>query len=340
MNTNQRIKRPIVLSGVKPTGIPTLGNYLGALKNFAKLQNEMTEYDFYIFVADLHAITVPQDSKELKQNIKNVAALYLACGLEPERLVLFLQSEVHEHAELGYVMQSISYMGELERMTQFKDKVAKNQTQGVTSALFTYPALMAADILLYDAKYIPIGDDQKQHLELTRNLGTRFNNRFGETFTIPEALVTKCGSRIMDLQNPLKKMSKSEETDKGCIYLLEPINSIKKKIRSAITDSDACVKYDKENKPGISNLMTIYSAITNLSFEEIEQKYQGKGYGDFKGDLAEIVGEEISIVQEKYNRIINSKELDDLLDQGREQASFIARRKLAKVYKKLGMGRN
>ena len=339
MNEQQKIKRPIVLSGVKPTGIPTLGNYLGALKNFAKLQNEMTEYDFYIFVADMHAITVPQEPKELRANIKNVAALYLACGLEPDRLVLFLQSEVSEHLELGYVMQSISYMGELERMTQFKDKVAKNQTQGVTSALFTYPALMAADILLYDAKYIPIGDDQKQHLELTRNLGNRFNNRFGNTFVIPEALVTKCGSRIMDLQVPTKKMSKSEDGDRGCIYLLEPINSIKKKIKSAITDSEAIVKYDKENKPGISNLMTIYSAITNLSFEEIEKKYEGKGYGDFKGDLAEIVAEEISIVQEKYNRIINSKELDELLDKGREQAKYMARRKMNKVYRKLGLGR-
>lgn len=338
---NQNIKKQIVLSGVKPTGIPTLGNYLGALKNFAKLQNEMTEYDFYIFVADLHAITVPQEPKELRANIKNVAALYLACGLQPERLVLFLQSEVSEHLELGYVMQSLSYMGELERMTQFKDKVAKNQTQGVTSALFTYPALMAADILLYDAKYIPIGDDQKQHLELTRNLGNRFNNRFGDTFTIPEALVTKCGSRIMDLQNPTKKMSKSEgkDGDKGCIYLLEPINSIKKKIKSAITDSDSCVKYDKDNKPGISNLMTIYSAITNLSFNEIEQKYINKGYGDFKNDLANIVADEIGMVQEKYNQIINSKELDDLLDKGRKQAKQLARRKMNKVYHKIGLGR-
>ncbi|MDD3171118.1 MAG: tryptophan--tRNA ligase, partial [Bacilli bacterium] len=197
----------IVLSGIKPTGIPTLGNYLGALKNFVKLQKEMTDYEFFIFVADLHAITVPQEQKALRQNIKNVAALYLACGLEPERLVLFLQSEVDAHVKLGYVMQSICYMGELERMTQYKDKVAK-QVQGVTSALFTYPALMAADILLYDAKYVPVGDDQKQHLELTRDLGIRFNNRFGETFVIPELLMTKKGSRIMDLQDPTKKMDK------------------------------------------------------------------------------------------------------------------------------------
>lgn len=328
----------IVLSGVKPTGIPTLGNYLGALKNFVKLQNEMTDYQFLIFVADLHAITTPQEPKILKQNIRNVAALYLACGLQKERLTLFLQSEVKEHAELGYIMQSISYMGELERMTQYKDKMQK-QVNGVTSALFTYPALMAADILLYDAKYIPVGDDQKQHLELTRDLAIRFNNRYGNTFTVPEGLISQKGARIMDLQDPTKKMDKSADNDKGCIFLLEPINSIKKKIKSAVTDSEAIVKYDKDNKPGISNLMTIYSTITDLSFEEIEAKYQGLGYGDFKGDLAEIVAKEIEAIQINFNKIVNSKELDDLLDQGRAQAEILAKRKLAKVYKKIGLGR-
>lgn len=328
----------IVLSGVKPTGIPTLGNYLGALKNFAKLQNEMIDYEFFIFVADMHAITVPQDPKELKQNIRNVAALYLACGLNPDRLVLFLQSEVDAHIKLGYVMQSICYMGELERMTQYKDKVAK-LTTGITSALFTYPALMAADILLYDAKYVPVGEDQKQHLELTRDLGIRFNNRFGETFVIPDALVTKTGSRIMDLQNPSKKMDKSAGENKGCIYLLEPISSVKKKIKSAITDTDTHVKFDKENKPGISNLMTIYSCITNESYQEIEKKYEGKGYGDFKSDLAEIVAKEVGDVQERFNKIINSKELDEILDKGRERANYVANKKIAKIYKKLGLGR-
>lgn len=328
----------IVLSGVKPTGIPTLGNYLGALKNFVKLQNKMTDYQFLIFVADLHAITTPQEPKILKQNIRNVAALYLACGLQKERLTLFLQSEVKEHAELGYIMQSISYMGELERMTQYKDKMQK-QVNGVTSALFTYPALMAADILLYDAKYIPVGDDQKQHLELTRDLAIRFNNRYGNTFTVPEGLISQKGARIMDLQDPTKKMDKSADNDKGCIFLLEPINSIKKKIKSAVTDSEAIVKYDKDNKPGISNLMTIYSTITDLSIEEIEAKYQGLGYGNFKGDLAEIVAKEIEAIQINFNKIVNSKELDDLLDQGRAQAEILAKRKLAKVYKKIGLGR-
>ena len=329
----------IVLSGIKPTGVPTLGNYLGALKSFVKLQNEMTDYEFFMFVADLHAITVPQDTKELRANIKNVAALYLACGLDKERLTLFLQSEVNEHAELGYVMQSITYMGELERMTQYKDKVAK-QVTGVTSALFTYPALMAADILLYDAKYVPVGEDQKQHLELTRDLANRFNNRYGNTFQVPEALVTKQGARIMDLQDPTKKMSKSDDPQaKGCIYLLEPLNMIKKKIKSAVTDSETRVYYDKENKPGISNLMCIYSVITGLTYKEIEEKYEGKGYGDFKGDLAEIVASEIGKVQEKFNEIIKSKELDEILDQGRERAKLLARRKIQKVYHKIGLGR-
>lgn len=331
-------KMNLIVSGVKPTGIPTLGNYIGALRNFAKLQNEMTEYDFYMFVADMHAITTPQDPKTLHNNIKNVAALYLACGLSKDRLHLFLQSEVSAHLELGYVMQSLGYMGELERMTQFKDK-AKKQETGVSVSLFTYPALMAADILLYDAKYVPVGDDQKQHLELTRNLAIRFNNRFGETFTVPEPLTVKAGSRIMDLQDPSKKMEKSTNIEKGCIFLLEPINSIKKKIKSAVTDSDNSVHYDKKNKPGISNLMTIYSALTHNSFDEIEQKYKGKGYGDFKGDLSEIVAAEVQEIQSKYNAIRHSQELDDILDKGREQATRIANKKMKKVYKKMGIYR-
>ena len=328
----------IILSGVKPTGIPTLGNYLGAFKSFAKMQKEMSDYEIFMFVADMHAITVPQNPQELRKNIKNVAALYLACGLSPENLTLFLQSEISEHLELGYVMQSLCYMGELERMTQFKDKMAKQETS-ITSALFTYPALMAADILLYDAKYVPIGDDQKQHLELARDLAVRFNNRFGETFTVPEGIITKTGARIMDLQNPSKKMSKSVDGDKGCIYLLDPINVVKKKIKSAVTDNFAKVHYDVENQPGVSNLMTIYSAITEMSYDEIEAKYAGKGYGDFKADLAEIVGDEVSKIQEKYNYYINTKELDELLNKGRDKAKVFAQRKLKKIYHKLGLGR-
>jgi tryptophanyl-tRNA synthetase len=328
----------VVLSGVKPTGVPTLGNYLGALRNFVKLQKSMSDYEFFIFVADLHAITTPQDPKELKQNIKNVAAMYLACGLVPEKLTLFVQSEVHEHAEMGYIMQSIAYIGELERMTQYKDKMQK-QVTGVTSALLTYPALMAADILLYDAKYVPVGDDQKQHLELTRDLAIRFNNRFGETFVVPEGLISDKGARIMDLQDPSKKMDKSSTNDRGCVFLLDPLNIIKKKIRSAVTDSGSEVLYDQENKQGIANLMTIYSTITEMSYEDIEAKYRGLGYGDFKNDLAEIVAEEIGKIQTRYNELINSPGLQEILDAGQLRAQMIAKKKLAKVYKKLGLCR-
>ncbi|MBO7085903.1 MAG: tryptophan--tRNA ligase [Bacilli bacterium] len=329
----------VILSGIKPTGIPTLGNYLGALKNFVKLQNERTEDKFLFFIADLHAITVPQNPAELRANIKNLAALYLACGLNKDNLVLFIQSEVAEHAEMGYIMQSMAYMGEMERMTQFKEKSRKQET-GVTTALFTYPALMAADILLYNTDLVPVGEDQLQHLELTRDLAIRFNNRYSDTFKVPEGLVTKVGARIMDLQNPLKKMSKSEDPgDKGCIFLLDPIDLIKKKIKSAVTDSDSIVKYDKVNKPGISNLMTIYSCITGEDYKTIEAKYVGKGYGEFKSDLADIVAGEIARIQDNYNKLINSSELDEILDKGRDEATYLARKHLSKVYRKVGLGR-
>ncbi|HHZ11931.1 MAG TPA: tryptophan--tRNA ligase, partial [Acholeplasmataceae bacterium] len=298
----------------------------------------MVDFEFFIFIADLHAITEPQDPKELKENIRNLAALYLACGLSPERLTLFVQSEVNEHAALGYVMQSICYMGELERMTQYKDKMQK-QVQGVSSALFTYPALMAADILLYDAKYVPVGEDQKQHLELARDLAIRFNNRFGDTFVVPEGLISEKGARIMDLQNPLKKMSKSEN-DRGCIFLLEPLASVRKKIMSAVTDSGSEVRFDKANKPGIANLMTIHSVLSGLSFQEIEAKYAGQGYGTFKKDVAELVVKELEGIQERYNKIISSEELDRLFDEGGQRAQEAARKKLREVYGKLGLGRN
>jgi tryptophanyl-tRNA synthetase len=223
-------------------------------------------------------------------------------------------------------------------MTQYKDKMQK-QVQGVSSALFTYPSLMAADILLYDAKYVPVGDDQQQHLELTRDLAVRFNNRFGNTFVVPEALRSKVGGRIMDLQDPSKKMDKSSENERGCIFLLEPINQIKKKIKSAVTDSEALIKYDPINKPGVANLMTIYSLVSDLNYEQIEEKYIGKGYGDFKGDLADLVASELEVIQKRYNEIINTSELDDILNAGKSRASELARRKLSKVYKRMGLGR-
>lgn len=328
----------IVLSGIKPTGIPTLGNYLGAMKYFVKLQNEMTDHEFLIFVADLHALTTPQDPQTLRNNIKSLAALYMASGLNETNLILFIQSEVKAHVELGYLMQSMVYMGELERMTQYKDKKQK-QVEGVSSALFTYPALMAADILLYDARYVPVGKDQMQHLELTRTIAERFNNRFGDTFVVPEGLEQKIGSKIYDLQDPTKKMDKSRGENKGCISMLDDLNIIRKKIKSAVTDNESSVHYDIKNKPGISNLMTIYSLITGESFEEISNKYIGKGYGDFKSDLAEIVCEEIGKVQERYNYFINSNELDRILDEGKMKAEYLASKKLQKIKKKMGYGR-
>lgn len=329
-----------ILSGIKPTGIPQLGNYLGALKNFVKLQNERKDDLFLFFIADLHAITVPQDPKTLRSNIRSLAALYLACGLNKENMILFIQSEVSAHAEMGYIMQSLGYMGELERMTQFKEK-SKKQENGVTSALFTYPALMAGDILLYNADFVPVGEDQVQHLELTRDLANRFNNRYSDTFKLPEPLINKAGARIMDLQIPTKKMDKSSDPEsKGCIYLLDPIESIKKKIKSAVTDTGSEVKFDKENKPGISNLMTIYSCISGKSFDEIEKMYLGKGYGEFKCDLAEIVANEIKPIQDRYNELINSSELDEILDEGKEKATYLARKMISKVYRKVGLGRN
>ncbi len=327
-----------LVSGIKPTGQLTLGNYIGAIKQFVALQDELEDTEFFIFIADLHAITTPQNRQELKKNIKSVAALYMACGLDPNKVNLFIQSEVQEHAQLGYVMESTAYIGEMERMTQYKDKKGK-QVEGIRTSLLTYPALMAADILIYDADIVPIGDDQKQHLELTRNLAQRFNNMYGDTFVVPEGFYPKTGARIKSLTEPTKKMDKSADNPKSYILLLDDLNQIKNKIKSAVTDSDGIIKYDLKQKPGISNLLTIYASLTNRSIKDIEKQYQDSNYQTFKADLAEIVVDAIRPIQEKYKSIIDSKELDDALDKGRDQASFITRRKLSKVYKRLGLGR-
>ena len=332
-----------ILSGIQPTGKLTLGNYLGAIQKFVEIQNNYAlttdeEVNIFIFIADLHSITVPQDPVELRKNIKSVLATYLACGLDPDKVSLFIQSEVKEHAELGYLMQTITHIGELERMTQFKDKMAK-QVQGVSSALLTYPVLMAADILLYNADYVPVGEDQKQHLELTRNLAERFNTRFGDTFTIPEPLIAKFGAKIMSLQDPTKKMSKSDPIEKSCIYLTDPENIIRKKIASAVTDSEGTVKYDVENKPGISNLLTIASCVTNKPIKEIEAEFEGKGYGDFKKYVADALIAHLSPIQAKYQELINSSTLDEILDKGAEKATHFARKTLRKVRNKMGIGR-
>ena len=321
------------LSGIKPTGQLTLGNYIGAIRQFVELQEE---YDMYIFIANLHALTEAQDPKELKKNTKDLIALYLACGLDPNKVTLFLQSDVKEHAELGWIMTCQSYMGELNRMTQYKDKIAKKESS-ITAGLFTYPALMAGDIILYDADVVPVGVDQKQHVELCRDLANRFNNAYGETFVVPEPIVPKVGAKIMSLQTPTKKMSKSEENPKGCIYLLDDPNVAKKKIKSAITDSIGIVQYDEENQPGIANLLTIQSALSKQSIEEIVQMFEGKGYGDFKEYVGNTVFHFLSDLQEKYNKVIASKTIEATLIDGAERAGKSARKKMYKVKKKLGL---
>lgn len=327
-----------LVSGIKPTGQLTLGNYIGALRQFVKLQDELEETEFFIFIADLHAITTPQDRQELKKNIRSVAALYLACGLNPEKVNLFIQSEINAHAVLGYIMESTAYVGEMERMTQYKDKKGK-QTEGIRTSLLTYPALMAADILLYDADIVPIGDDQKQHLELTRNLANRFNNLYGNTFVVPEGFFPKTGARIKSLTDPSRKMDKSHENPKSYILLLDDLGSVRNKIKGAVTDSDATIKYSLSTKPGISNLITIYASLTDLSIKDIEKKYKNMSYSVFKNDLAEIVADALRPIQQRYFEIINSPELDEILDKGRERAQLIADRKMQKVFKKIGLGR-
>jgi len=325
-----------MVSGIKPTGDLTLGNYIGAIKEFIKYQDE---YEMFIFIADLHALTVPQEKLVLRKRIKDFVAFYIACGLDPEKVNIFIQSEIPQHAELGYLLECHTHIGELNRMTQFKDKSQKQGTDGLTASLYTYPALMAGDILMYDADHVPVGDDQKQHLELTKIVANRFNNRHGETFKVPNALIKKQGARIMDLQTPTKKMSKSDDTDKGYILLGDDLARIKNKIKSAVTDNDATIKFDKENKPGISNLLTIYSELSDYSISELEEKYKDSGYGDFKKDLAEVVVESIRPIQEKYNEVISSKYIDEVLDAGYEVASKIAYKKMRKVKNKLGLGR-
>lgn len=328
-----------VVSGIKPSGTLTLGNYIGAIKQFVNLQSTLSDYEFFLFVADLHAITVPQEAAVLRKRSRDVAAMYLAAGVDPNRTVLFLQSEVKEHAELGYLLQCSTYMGELERMTQYKDKVRVKKEAGITAALFTYPVLMAADIIMYDPEFVPVGDDQKQHLELTRDIAIRFNNKYGDFFTIPEPLIPTIGSRIMDLQDVSKKMSKSDESDKGAITLYDDFETIHRKIRSAVTDSIGIMKYDPIKQPGLANLITIYAVIGHMDPEEVVTKYQGQGYAQFKDDLAVLVANELGTLQNRYHEIIDSGTLDAILDSGREKAHEYAFRKVEKCKRKIGLGR-
>ncbi|MBQ2509732.1 MAG: tryptophan--tRNA ligase [Erysipelotrichaceae bacterium] len=322
-----------MLSGIKPTGQLTLGNYIGALRNFVNYQND---YEMIVFIANLHCITEYQEPEELRRNLTDAVALYLACGLDPDKATIFLQTDVHAHAELGYIMACNTYLGELNRMTQFKDKMAKGE-KNMTAGLFTYPCLMAADILLYDADYVPVGEDQKQHVELTRDIAQRFNNRYGETFTVPEPLIAKVGARIMSLSDPSKKMSKSDETNKGCIYLLDDPKVARKKIMSAVTDSVGKVQLDKENQPGLYNLIEIASSLSGRPMEEIAEEFKDQGYGKLKGYVADIVCDTLSKIQDRYRQIIDSRRIEQILVEGAKKASRIADRKIEDVKKAIGL---
>ena len=323
----------VVLSGIKPTGQLQLGNYIGALRNFAKYQDDN---EVFVFIADLHALTLPIDPQVLYNNTRDIVAFYLACGLDPEKATIFLQSQVPAHSELGTILGNYAYMGEMNRMTQFKEKSSKLNEKSIGLGLFTYPVLMAADILLYNAETVPVGEDQKQHVELCRNLAERFNHRYKEeVFVVPTPVINKTGARIMSLSDPTKKMSKSDP--KGDIFLNDNINDVRKKIMRAVTDLEAEVRYDKENKPGISNLLTIYSCLKNITIEEAEKEFVGCNYGTFKKAVADVVCATLEDLQTKYHQIIESGIIDEVLEKGAERASKIANETIRRVKKVVGL---
>ena len=322
-----------ILSGIQPSGDLTLGSYLGAIKNWAALADT---YDCYYMLADMHTITVRQVPAELRRHTLTQVAAYIASGLDPERNVLFVQSHVPAHAQLGWVLDCYTMFGELSRMTQFKDKSAKN-ADNINAGLFTYPALMAADILLYQADLVPVGGDQKQHVELCRDVANRFNGIYGETFKLPDPYIPQVGARIMSLTSPENKMSKSDKDPNGCVYMLEKPEDILRKFKKAVTDSEACVRYDPANKPGVSNLMQIYSVATGRDFAAIEQEFAGRGYGDFKQAVGEAVVELLRPIREETERLLADKAyLESVYRAGAEKASYVANRTLSKVYKKVG----
>jgi tryptophanyl-tRNA synthetase len=321
-----------VLSGIKPTGTLTLGNYIGALKRFPAFQ---TLHNSFIFIADLHALTLPIDPEVLKKNAFDLAAFYLAAGLDPEKTTLFLQSQVSAHAELNTILTNYAYMGEMARMTQFKEKSEAKKEQAIGLGLFTYPVLMAADILLYDAEIVPVGEDQRQHVELTRDLAQRFNHRYGDVLVMPKAELSKVGARVMSLSDPTKKMSKSDP--KGNIELSEDLTSVRKKIMSAVTDSDTIVRYDVAQKPGISNLMTIYASLKEISLENVEKTFAGQTYGMFKKAVADVVCEELQQLQERYQSIVASGLVHHVLKQGAQRAQSISNATLQRVKAAVGL---
>lgn len=328
------MSKKVILSGIQSTGNIHLGNYLGVIKNWEKMQEE---YDCNYMIANLHTLTVRNDPEKLRNNTLNLLALYIAAGINPEKSNIFIQSHVAAHTELAWVLDCYTYMGELSRMTQFKDKSAKH-ADNINAGLFTYPALMAADILLYQAELVPVGEDQKQHLEITRDIANRFNSIYGETFKVPGAYVTPVAARIMGLQNPIAKMSKSSNIENDCIFLTDEPDTIIKKFKKSVTDSENIVRYDKENKPGISNLMSIYGAITGKSNEEIEKEFEGRGYGDFKTKVAESVIDELKPIQDEYKRLMNNPDyLKEIYTKGAEKARIIANKTLKDVYEKIGL---
>ena len=326
-------EKKVLLSGIQPSGDLHLGNYLGAIKNWAELSDQ---FDCYWFMADLHTITVRQDPAKLRRRTLTQIATYIACGLDPEKNTIFVQSHVHQHAELGWVLDCYTMFGELSRMTQFKDKSAKH-ADNINAGLFTYPCLMAADILLYQPDFVPVGEDQKQHVEICRDIANRFNHAYGEVFKVPQPYIPKAGARVMSLNQPDTKMSKS--IPEGCVFLMEKPEDIMRKFKRAITDSDTerCVRFDREQKPGVSNLMGIYSAITGKSYEEIEQEFEGKGYGAFKPVVGEAVVELLRPIREETQRLLADKAyLESVYRAGAERASYVAEKTLRKVYKKVG----
>lgn len=330
METNE--KKQVVLSAIQPTGTPTLGNYLGALKNW---KNMADDYECYYAVADLHSITVRPEPAQLRRKTLEMYAFLLAIGLDPEKNTVFVQSHVSAHAQLGWILNCYTQFGEAARMTQFKDKSEKHP-ENVNVGLFAYPMLMAADILLYQANYVPIGVDQKQHLEITRNIADRFNGLYGETFTLPEPFIGKTGAKIMSLQEPTKKMSKSDINAKAFISVLDDTDTIVRKIKSAVTDSEARVHY-AQGKDGVNNLMTIYSCCTGKDFAEIEKEFDGKGYGDFKAAVAQAVAAELAPVRDEFNRLIADKSyLNACMEAGAQKAARVANRTLRKAMKRVG----
>ena len=332
MENNPEVKK-VMFSGIQPSGDLHLGSYLGAIKNWVALADEFT---CYYCIVDEHTITVRQNPADLRRRSVLQLAQYIACGLDPKKNTLFIQSHVHEHAELGWILNCYTMFGELSRMTQFKDKSAKN-ADNINGGLFTYPTLMAADILLYQADFVPVGADQKQHVELTRDIAIRFNNLYGDTFTIPEPYIPKVGARVMCLSNPASKMSKSDP--QGCVFLMDSPDEIARKFKRAITDSDTerCVRYDPEEKPGVANLMSIYASVTGKTYEQIEAEFEGKGYGAFKPAVGDAVIETLRPIREETERILADKAyLKEIYTEGAQRAQYVARKTLRKVAKKIG----